>query len=171
MTGAHPASSVRAAGARARRSGAAPAVVAPAVVALALVAATAGCTSSGPTLDSLGAGALAGRNGAAYDGTCASLPLPDAAVGVSCLDGESASSSDVTLAAGDHAVVLLCDGAGSVSVRLDGRPADDAVEVPCARGEDPAVAHVLTVEEEGPARVVLSATGGSAKAVVLVPEA
>jgi hypothetical protein len=137
-------------------------------VALAVALLATGCsTDDGPTLESLGASDLAGRNGAGYDGACASLPQPEHAVTVSCADGGSTAVLSLTLEPAAYAVVLVCGGSGDVTLESS---AFETVTVPCATGADPAVAPAFALEDRTSAEVRVTGTGTSTKAMLLVAQ-
>ena len=133
---------------------------------LAAVLLASGCsTEDGPTLDSLGASELAGRNGAGYDGSCATLPQPEDLVTVACVDGDSAADLSLTLEPAAYTVVLVCGGSGDVTLTSS---AFESVDVPCATGTDPAVAPAFVLEDRTTTAVRVSGSGASAKAVLLM---
>lgn len=140
------------------------------VALLLLVACT--TSTSVPTLADVGAGDLAGQNGAALDNRCATLPLPETTVLTDCAEaGPGSGTFDIDVQPGAYTLVLLCDGPTGYVLGLGDLPVDPPaadVEVPCAQGPDPAVAHAFTVDEAGQVTVHGSAEGSGYYAAILV---
>ncbi|GAA4622135.1 hypothetical protein [Cellulomonas oligotrophica] len=132
------------------------------------------CTTSGsvPTLADVGAAELAGQNGAALDSRCATLPLPATTVLTDCAEaGPGSGTFDIDVQPGAYTLVLLCDGPTGYVLGLGDLPVEPPaadVEVPCAQGPDPAVAHAFTVDEAGQVTVRGSAEGSGYYAAILV---
>lgn len=105
-------------------------------------------TATAPTLDDLGATALAGLGGDGLRERCTTLPAVPRASMVSC-SGASRAEVRRDLAAGEYVVVLLCDGTGRYRAEAV-EPSDgfDPFEVRCS-GDDPTVGAPFTVRDGG----------------------
>ena len=122
------------------------------------------------TLGDVGAGALAGQGGEKLDQRCSTLPVPTGTVNVGCSEGAGApSATDLHLKSGEYAVVLLCNGAGSVRLAA-GHPKDlfPAKVVLCAKGTDVAVERVFALNDATAVTLRTSQTGDGYTAMFLV---
>lgn len=128
-----------------------------------------GCTGdAAPTLAELRVTELSGQGGPGLAGRCPDLEV-DGVAGATCGSGDSRSDWVGTLASGDYAVVLLCDG--SISYRLEAVEPEEAfapVSVTCEDTADPVVSRRISVPAAGVGRTSDKAVGDGDYMVMLV---